>query len=299
MIALPALATLAERYAGDLHHPVRPVRIGDRLVDTDTEPVVMGAVNLSRDSTYRESVATSAASAVRKARTQAAQGAHVIDIGAEASTVRAARVAASEQAGRLVPVVAELAADGIVVSVESYLPEVVSAVLDAGARVVNLTGSADDEAVFRIVAEHRATLVLCLSRMANVREVGDADTEGDPVPDMVEHFTARVAAARAAGVEEIVLDPGLGFYYGNTVDPLVRVDYQTRVLTQTFRLRGLGLPICHAMPHAFDLFEEEFRTAEGFFTVLARLGGTGVFRTHEVSRVRAVLGAMQLLSVDR
>lgn len=299
MISLAALAGLAERYAGELHQPVRPVRLGERLVDTDAEPVVMGTVNLSRDSTYRESIATSAASAVRKARTQAAQGAHVVDIGAEASTVHAARVEARDQADRLVPVVEELSADGIVVSVESYLPEVVAAALKAGAGVVNLTGSADDGAIFDLVASHGATLVLCLSRKANVREVSDADTEGDAVPDMLEHFTARVAAARAAGVEEIVLDPGLGFYYGNTVDPLVRVDYQTRMLAQTFRLRGLGLPICHAMPHAFDLFEEEFRSAEGFFTVLARLGGTGVFRTHEVPRIRAVLGALQLLSVDR
>lgn len=299
MISLPALAALAAQYADDLDHPVRPVRLGDRVVDTDAEPVVMGTVNLSRDSTYRESVAPSAASAVRKARVQAAQGAHVIDIGAESSTVRAARVEAAAQVERLVPVVAELAEDGIVVSVESYLPEVLDAALTAGAGVVNLTGSADDAAVFDLVARHGATLVLCLSRKANVREVSEAETEGDPIPGMIEHFTSRIAAARAAGVEEIVLDPGLGFYYGNTVDPVVRATYQARVIAQTFRLRCLGLPLCHAMPHAFDLFEDEFRTAEGFFTVLAHLGGTGVYRTHEVARIRAVLGALRTLSVDR
>lgn len=299
MISLRALIALAEEYAGDLDHPVRPVRIGDRVVDTDAEPVVMGTVNLSRDSTYRESVATSVESAVRKARVQVAQGAHVVDIGAESSTARAARVAAGDQVDRMVPVVETLAREGIAVSVESYLPEVVDAALTAGASVVNLTGSGDDDAMFELVAAHDATLVLCLSTRANIREVSDADTAGDPVPGMLEHFGARVEAARAAGVEELVLDPGLGFYYGNTVDPVVRVRYQARVIAQTFRLRALGLPLCHAMPHAFDLFEDEFRTAEGFFTVLARLGGTGVYRTHEVPRVRAVLAAMQTLSVDR
>ncbi|MGN6250528.1 MAG: dihydropteroate synthase [Marmoricola sp.] len=298
MISLPGLAALAERYADDLAHPVRPVRIGDRVIDTDAEPVLMGTVNLSRDSTYRESVAVSAASAIRKARIQAAQGAQLVDLGAESSTARAARVDGSAQADRLLPVIETLAADGIAVSVESYLPEVVDRALDAGARVVNLTGSADDAAIFEMVARHGATVILCLSLKANVREVGEADTEGDPIPAMLDHFASRVAAARAAGVEEIVLDPGLGFYYGNTVDPVVRVGYQSRVIAQTFRLRSLGLPICHAMPHAFDLFEDEFRTAEGFFTVLAALGGTGVYRTHEVPRVRAVLGAVRALSVD-
>ena len=56
------------------------------------------------------------------------------------------------------------------------------------------------------------------------------------------------------------------------------------VLLNAFRLRSLGVPMCNALPHAFDLFEEQFRTAEGFFAVLAMLGGTGVLRTHEVAQ---------------
>jgi dihydropteroate synthase len=50
------------------------------------------------------------------------------------------------------------------------------------------------------------------------------------------------------------------------------------------------------VPHAFDLFEDQFRTAEGFFTVLSLLGGTSVVRTHEVPQVAAVVSAMGLLS---
>jgi dihydropteroate synthase len=55
--------------------------------------------------------------------------------------------------------------------------------------------------------------------------------------------------------------------------------------------------VCNALPHAFDLFEDEFRKAEGFFAVMARLGGTHLFRTHEVAHVRAVLAAMDALDV--
>jgi dihydropteroate synthase len=293
MISLRVLAELARKYADDLDAPVKPLRIGDDVFDTDARPVLMGTVNLSRDSTYRESVATSASSAVRKARVQVAQGADLVDLGAESSTGRADRVAAAAQADALVPVVEQLAADGVVVSVEGYYPTVVEAGLRAGARVVNLTGSSDDEAVFGLVAEHRATLLLCLSQGANVREVGDAPE--DPIPTMLEHFTGRLAAAHDAGVEEVAIDPGLGFYYANLVDPATRVRYQSSVILQSFRLRNLGVPVCHALPHAFDLFEDEFRTAEGFFAVLARLGGTGVFRTHEVPRVRAVLDALDVL----
>ena len=63
-------------------------------------------------------------------------------------------------------------------------------------------------------------------------------------------------------------------------------------------LRSIGLPICNAMPHAFDIFEDQFRTAEGFFTVLGLLGGTSMLRVHEVAQVRAVVEAMRLLDVS-
>jgi hypothetical protein len=61
---------------------------------------------------------------------------------------------------------------------------------------------------------------------------------------------------------------------------------------QTFRLKSLGWPVCQALPHAFEFFGDEVRCAEPFFAVLAALGGTHLFRTHEVPRVRAVLNTL-------
>ncbi len=298
MISLSGLARLAGSHPDDLDRPVAPLLVGDRTFDTDARPLVMGTVNLSRDSTYRESVATSTAGAIRKARVQSAQGADIIDIGAESSTARAARVEPKDQISALVPVVEALSDEGIIVSAESYDPSVVQASLKAGAQIINLTGGADDDTMFDLAAEFNATVVLCWVEGANVREVTEATTHTDPIPGILDHFAARLGTARARGVERIVIDPGTGFYYGNLTDPMTRVRHQTGVLLNTFRLRRLGLPICNAMPHAFDLFEEEFRTAEGFFTVLAGLGGTGVFRTHEVPRVVAVLRALRALDVD-
>jgi dihydropteroate synthase len=60
----------------------------------------------------------------------------------------------------------------------------------------------------------------------------------------------------------------------------------------TFRLRKLGFPVCHALPHAFEYFGEEVRSAESFFAVLAALGKTDLFRTHEVPKVKAVLDTL-------
>lgn len=295
MLTLAALAELAAAHSADLDLPVAPLCVGDRLLDADTAPVIMGCVNLSRDSTYRESIAVSPETAVRKARVMAAQGAAIVDLGAESSTANAERVPARQQSDSLVPVIEQLAADGIIVSVESYEPLVVRDCLKAGAQVVNLTGAADQDEIFDIAAGHGATVILCYVAGANVREITDATAYADPFPELLDHFSERVGIARSHGVDNIVIDPGMGFYYANLVDPQARVQHQARVLLSTFRLRRLGLPVCHAMPHAFDLFGDQFRTAEGFFTTLAFLGGTSAYRTHEVPHVRAVLDAMSLL----
>jgi dihydropteroate synthase len=297
VISLSTLSELAEAFRGDLDRPVGPLLVGDRTFDVDAAPVVMGCVNLSRDSTYRESVAVSTASAVRRGRVLAAQGADLVDVGAESSTVAAARTGAEAQTAVMVPVVERLAGGGVLVSAETYHPAVARACLAAGAWMVNYTGAAADAEMFDLVAEAGATIVLCHVRGADVREVTDVDLDVDPLPGLLDGLAGRVERARACGVGRIVIDPGLGFYYGNLTDPAVRVRHQARVLLHSFRLRRLGLPVCHALPHAFDLFEDQFRTAEGLFAVLAHLGGTGVFRTHEVPQVVAVLRTLQALDV--
>lgn len=291
MIDLKALAALAQEHSADLEHRVASIRIGDRLIDSDLNPILMGVVNLSRDSAYRESIAVSNDSAVRKARVQVAQGADLIDVGAESSRASAARVAAGEQTRALIPVIEELSQEGIVVSIESYAPEVVRAGLQAGARVLNLTGSNMDEEMFSLAAEHDATVVLCNVLGPHARALDGSEVEADPVPGMLDRFGARIARARELGVTDLAIDPGLGFGF-RLNDQRARAHYQAVTLLHSFRLRRLGVPICHALPHAFDFFEDQFRTGEGFFAVLAHLGGTGIYRTHEVPQVRAVLDGL-------
>ena len=80
MITLSRLLGLAEERRDALDAPVAPILLGDREVDSDTHPVVMGTVNLSRDSTYRDSIATSTDSAVRRGLLLGAQGADLVDL---------------------------------------------------------------------------------------------------------------------------------------------------------------------------------------------------------------------------
>jgi dihydropteroate synthase len=171
---------------------------------------------------------------------------------------------------------------------------VTRASLEAGANILNLTGTESTDELFRIVAANEAAVILCYVQGKNVREVGDFDFQKDPVAQMSEYFSRQIEAAQRNGVEKIFIDPGLGFYYRNLQDSAVRVRHQMNIFLNTFRLRALGFPICHALPHAFEFFADEVRCAEPFFAVLAALGKTDLFRTHEVPRIKAVLDTLKV-----
>jgi dihydropteroate synthase len=295
MLSLPALASLHEKYRDAADAPVADFSLGPHRFEFSARPYLMGVVNLSPDSWYRESVALTTEAAVRRGRILHEQGAAIVDVGAESSLAHAARLDAPSQTERLVPVVRELAGAGVCVSVETYQPEVATAALKAGARVINLTGTAGTDRIFREAASFDAGIILCFVQGANVREVGNLELGRDPVGALYEYFAPQVEAATAAGVSRLWLDPGLGFYYRNLADSAARVRHQMQVFLNGFRLRALGWPVCQALPHAFECFEDEVRSAEPFFAVLALLGKTDLLRTHEVPKVRGVLRALSLV----
>ncbi|MDH7502907.1 MAG: dihydropteroate synthase [Verrucomicrobiota bacterium] len=298
MLAIEDVAALAAGFPGALKSKVARLELGGRVFDFALRPAIMGVINLSPDSWYRESVCLSADHAARRARVMVAQGADIVDVGAESSLAHAARADKTLQTGRLVPVVRSLAEAGILVSVETYEPAVAQACLEAGARVLNVTGTEHAEHLFRLAAAHDAAIIMCYVQGRNVRDVGDFDFSMDPIQLMYEFFARQTEQALKTGVNKIVIDPGLGFYYRNLQDSAFRVRHQMRVFLNTFRLRTLGWPVCHALPHAFEYFGEEVRCAEPFFAVLAALGKTDIFRTHEVPRTKAVLDTLAVYSSD-
>src|SRR5262249_24814578 len=148
---------------------VREFSIAGRQFAFNTQPAIMGVINLSPDSWYRESVCLTAESAVRPGRTLKEQGADLVDLGAESTLAQAARVDDAGQNSKVLPVLRELRAAGIPVSVETYSLAVARACLEAGASVLNLTGTDRSEELFRMVAAHDAAVIICYVQGKNVR----------------------------------------------------------------------------------------------------------------------------------
>jgi len=294
VLNLEQLAELLEKNRDAATARVREFSIGGKKFNFNSRPAIMGVVNLSGDSWYRESVCLSAEAAIQRGEILSAQGADIVDVGAESTLASAVRVNDQLQKSMLLPVIKGLRARKILVSVETYSPNVARAALKNGANVLNLTCGVASKEIFKMAAAHDATVIICYVQGRNVREVRDFDFSADPVDMMRDYFSKQIETARRCGVEKILIDPGLGFYYRNLQDGKIRVRHQMMVFLNTFRLRTLGFPVCHALPHAFEFFRDEVRCAEPFFAVLAALGKTDLFRTHEVPRVRAVLETLKL-----
>lgn len=298
MLTLEWLSEVWGRYGESARVSMKRFAIGQNQLEAGRRPLLMGVINLSPQSWYRESVCLSREAAVQRGKVLVEQGADIVDVGGESTLSHADRVSDDAQIKSVVPIVRELACAGVNVSVETYSDRVAQAVLDAGAVVINMTGIRHNEAIYRMAASYDGAVIVSYLQGENVRAVGDLKFAGDPFNDFREYFEIQIRIAANQSLKKLFLDPGMGFYYRNLQDGRRRVRYQMETLLQTFRLGSLGFPICHALPHAFDFFREEVRVAEPFFAVLAALGKTHLFRTHEVARVKSVLDTLQSFGSD-
>src|SRR5262249_50001133 len=147
------------------------------------------------DSWYRESVCLNTETAIRRAQVLHAQGADIVDLGAESTLAHAARVEGSIQQSKLLPIVKSLREANVLVSVETYDATVTRICLEAGANILNLTGTESNPEIFRMVAGHDAAVILCYVQGRNVREVGDFDFGMDPTDLMWDFFARQIELA--------------------------------------------------------------------------------------------------------
>ncbi|MCZ2817583.1 dihydropteroate synthase [Modestobacter sp. VKM Ac-2984] len=199
--------------------------------------LVMGVLNVTPDSFSDGGCYADAGAAIAHGLQMHAAGADYVDVGGESTRPGADRVDAAEECRRVVPVVRELAAAGVRVSVDTTRAEVAVAALAAGAVLVNdVSGGLADEGMARLVAEAGVPWVLMHWR-GHSREMYAAARYGDVVTEVGAELTARVEDVVAAGVDpaQLVLDPGLGF--------AKNAEHNWALLAGLDRLVALGLPV--------------------------------------------------------
>ena len=184
------------------------LRLRERSLDL-AEPVLMGILNATPDSFSDEQRPKSPAELAERGRELVGAGAAIVDVGGESGRTDTEAVPVEDEAARVVPLVERLAADGTLVSVDTWRAEVARRALTAGAAMINdVSGLADTE-LADACAERGAALVITHTRTApKTKAFPEYD---DVVEDVAAFLDERVELARAHGVDEdrIVLDPGI------------------------------------------------------------------------------------------
>jgi dihydropteroate synthase len=271
-----------------LSHRTGVLTLGER-------PLVMGIVNVTPDSFSDGGERFRAEDAVAGARQLAAEGADILDIGAESTRPGHVALPPEDEWARLAPVLAALGDDPALppISIDTSKAEVARRALAAGASIVNdVWGFRRDPALASVAAEADAAVVLMHNRDA-------IDAGIDIVADILRVLEHSVAIATAAGIAEdrIALDPGIGF--GKTLEQ----NYQA--VAALPHLKALGFPVLLGVSRKSfigRLFDPQPSPRERLPGTLAAnvygaLAGADILRVHDVAahvqalRVLAKLGS--------
>ena len=192
-------------------------QIAGRVLSTADHTLVMGILNVTPDSFSDGGDYIDPGLAVTHGLELWNEGADIVDVGGESTRPGAAAVPTEEELRRVTPVISELAAAGVVVSVDTSKAEVAAAAIEAGAAIVNDVTALGDPGVARVVAESGAGVVL-MHMLGSPRTMQSEPEYADVVAEIRDYLEARASVAEAAGIDraQICIDPGIGF--GKTVD---------------------------------------------------------------------------------
>jgi dihydropteroate synthase len=250
----------------------------DRLL-AERRPIVMGILNLTPDSFADGGRFVDPAKALAHAQRMIAEGADIIDVGAESTRPYPGMrpVSADEELARLMPVLPQVVALGTPVSIDTIKAEIAARAIAAGASIVNdVWGLQRDPEMAGVVAAHRVAVVVTHNRET-------VDPALDIIADMENFFSRSLEIAWRAdiGRDRIVLDPGIGF--GKTPEQSLTA------IARLDRLRAFGLPLLIGLSHkrfinAVVPSQPQDRLAGSLAgAVLAVLEGAAIVRVHDVA----------------
>jgi len=278
--------------------PAAVWRAGRFSIDL-AQPRVMGIVNVTPDSFSDGGAHASAEAALRHCEQLLKEGADILDIGGESTRPGSPAVPLDAELARVLPVVREAVKLGVPISVDTYKPEVMRAVLELGADIVNDVWALRQPGAREAVAAHPSCGVCLMHMHRDPQTMQTAPMQGDVVPQVLSFWAEQVAQLRALKVDasRITLDPGIGF--GKTVAQ------NFALLARQRELLGAGYPLLlgwsrkssigtvSGIPAAAERLVPSVTAA-----VLAVDRGAAVVRVHDVRDTVAAIAVWRAMKAE-
>lgn len=239
---------------------------------------VMGVINTSPESKNTHTVARSVDEALLMADRYRTWGATLIDLGGQSSHFDNPTIETADEVSRVVPTIEALVAEGHLVAIDTWKPEVAEAAVASGAVIVNDTGGLSDPAMRRVVAETGAAAIAVHVEGANPHEVGAVEIREDKAEHTANRFRSLLAELAQDGIDNVIIDPGIALNYRGDYQAYTRM--QLEVIADSSHLKSLRCPVLIPIPRKRD----GHRVAA--YIALALEHQADIVRTHDVAIAR-------------
>lgn len=257
------------------------IRLGNRLMDF-SRPRVMAILNITPDSFYAASRVENQKQVLARAGKMIDEGADILDVGGYSTRPGADVVSEEEETSRVVAAIEEIHREfpGAVLSVDTFRSGVAKRAVEAGAQLVNdISGGFGDEAMFKTVADLGVPYILMHIRQS-IEAMHQPAEYHDITLDVAKELQKQIAAARLAGVVDIMADPGFGFSK--------KGDQNFELLSRLDSLQILNLPILVGVSRktmiykTLNILPEEALSATSALHMAALIKGASILRVHDV-----------------
>jgi len=275
---------------------MRTLNCGRFIIDFD-RPRIVGILNVTPDSFSDGGRFLAPSDALAHARDMVAQGADIIDIGGESTRPGSRPVSVGEELGRVLPVLDSILGElSVPISIDTSKPAVADECIARGAHIINDVYGLRDPEMRRVAARRGAPVIIM--HMKGTPETMQADPQYEDVASEVIGYLERQAAlAREAGIEQIVVDPGIGF--GKTLE------HNLEILRRLGEFRRLDYPLMVGASRKSFLRKitgdgpDDTADATLASVAIAAYNGADLLRVHDVAPARrAVVVAAQIRGID-
>jgi dihydropteroate synthase len=283
---LPALAREIETALANYDSPPPPLKIGNKEFRFGGRTYIMGILNVTPDSFSDGGKYHTPREAAEAAKKMALDGADIIDIGGQSTRPGSKEIPVEEELNRVIPVIEKLNQENLLISVDTYRSAVAEAALRAGAHMINdISGLHFDPDLAKVCAKYQVPLVV-MHIKGTPQNMQTAPTYQDLIAEILSYLSESVQLAKAAGVKDVIVDPGFGF--GKTVA------HNLELLRSLRSFKSLGRPLLIGTSRKSTIGEvlnlPVTSRLEGTAATIAVAisGGVDIIRVHDVAEMKKV-----------
>ena len=253
------------------------------------KPLVMGILNVTPDSFYDRHLLTGVDDIITHAGKMISEGADILDIGGQSTKPGSQRITIEEELARVLPVVILLQQKypGLVLSIDTYYAEVATAAVNAGADIVNdISGGDMDAAMLQTVAALQVPYI-CMHIRGTPETMQQKTNYDDVVKEVLDYFIEKIAACTAAGIKDVIIDPGFGF--------AKTIQHNFTLLKNLQAFQMLNKPILAGLSRKGTIYKtlgitvEEALNGTTVLNTLAFLNGAAIVRVHDVKEAKEII----------